>query len=368
MKIDSIRIVRVAMPLIYPFRTAFGDDEVIESVLVRLSSGDHYGWGESASWKAPAYCPECAATQFVISRDFLAPRLLNQEIPSGQALQDQLAGIKGNHFAKAAFDLAWWDLHAKQQSQPLWRILGGKGPVVTAGADFGVMDSIPQLIESISRANEQGYKRVKLKYRPGWELNMIKQVRAAFPDTVLHVDCNSGYSLSDLEMFEELDNYGLAMIEQPLAHNDLVDHAALQSHLKTPICLDESIVSADRARKAIQLGACRWINIKLGRVGGITNALKINSVCEENGIPCWVGGMLESAVGGSHNIAFATLANMQYPCDIFPTSRFYVQDLGTPPIEHSAPSEFEASEEPGIGVCPNEQLLEELAIEQTVVA
>ncbi len=368
MKIESIRIVRVAMPLTYPFRTAFGNNEVIESVLVQMSSGDHSGWGESACWRAPAYSPECSATQFVISRDFIAPRLLNQQIASGEELQKRFAGIKGNPFAKAAFDLAWWDLHAKKQNQPLWKILGGKSGVVTAGADFGVMESIPQLIEVICQAEEQGYKRVKLKYRPGWELDMIEQVRTRFPDTVIHVDCNSCYSLNDMEMLKELDNYQLAMIEQPLAYDDLVDHATLQSHLKTPICLDESIVSADKARKAIQIGACRWVNIKLGRVGGITPALAINRVCETKGIPCWVGGMLESAIGASHNIAFATLPNMKYPSDIFPTSRFYKQDLGTPSIEHSAPSQFEASGESGIGVMPNEQLLEEMAIEQAVLA
>jgi len=171
------------MPLIYPFRTAFGNDEIIESVLVQLSSGDNCGWGESACWRAPAYSPECAATQFVISRDFIAPRLLNQRISSGKELQSLIASIKGNYFAKAAFDLAWWDLFAKEQNQPLWKVLGGQSSVVSAGADFGVMESVPQLIESISQANEQGYERVKLKYRPGWDLSMIKQVRAEFPDT-----------------------------------------------------------------------------------------------------------------------------------------------------------------------------------------
>jgi len=250
----------------------------------------------------------------------------------------------------------------------LWKILGGRSNVATAGADFGVMDNIPQLLDSISEANGQGYKRIKLKYRPGWDLDMIRQVRTKFPDTVIHIDCNSCYSLKELEMFKELDNYNLAMIEQPLAHDDLIDHATLQSHLKTPICLDESIVSADKARKAIQAGACRWVNIKLGRVGGITNALEVNRICEREGVPCWVGGMLESAIGSSHNIAFSTLENMKYPCDIFPTSRFYKQDLGTPAIEHSGPSQFEAFGEPGIGVCPDEQLLEELVMEQIEIA
>jgi len=368
MKIDSIRIVRVEMPLVYPFRTAFGNDEVIESILVQLSSGNLYGWGESACWRAPAYCSECAATQFVISRDFIAPQLLNQSISNGGELQSLLASIKDNHFAKAAFDLAWWDLYAQEQKQPLWKILGGNSPVISAGADFGVMENISQLIESISQANEFGYKRVKLKFRPGWDLSMIEQIRTRFPDTVIHIDCNSCYSLNDLEMFKELDNYQLSMIEQPLAHDDLIDHATLQSLLKTPICLDESIVSIDKVRKAIQIGACRWVNVKLGRVGGITNALEINKICEENRIPCWVGGMLESAIGASHNIAFATLPNIKYPSDIFPTSRFYKQDLGTQSIEHSAPSQFEASGEFGIGICPNEQLLEEMAIEQILLA
>jgi len=169
-------------------------------------------------------------------------------------------------------------------------------------------------------------------------------------------------------MFKELDDYQLAMIEQPLAHDDLIDHATLQRELKTPICLDESIVNADKARKAIQLGACRWVNIKLGRVGGITQALEINRVCKEGGVPCWVGGMLESAIGASHSIAFATIQNMKYPCDIFPTSRFYKQDLGTTPIEHSAPSKFKASGQPGIGVFPNQGFLEQIAIEQTMLA
>jgi len=355
------------MKLKYPFRTAFGNDEAIESVLVQLISRDSYGWGESACWQAPAYCPECAATQFIISRDFIAPRLLNKDIPTGEELQNLLEGIKGNYFAKAAFDLSWWDLFAKQKKLPLWKILGGKSNVVDAGADFGVMDNLSQLTDVILEANKQGYKRIKLKYRPGWEIEMLKYVRSKFPDTVFHIDCNSCYSLKDLTMFKEIDTYGLAMIEQPLSHDDLIDHAELQRHLKTPICLDESIVTIDKVRKAIQIGACRWVNIKLGRVGGITNALKINKLCEEKGIPCWVGSMADSAIGASHNIAFSTLSNIKYPCDIFPTSRFYKQDLGIPELVHSAPSQFKASSASGIGTEVDEQLLKEISIEQTVI-
>jgi len=368
MKIESIRMARVAMPLVSPFRTAFGSNEIIESVLVQLSDGIQYGWGESASWGMPAYCPECAASQFLFSRDFFAPRLLHQNIESGKDLQYRLAGVKGNYFAKAAFDLAWWDLYAQEQGHPLWKILGGETPLVDAGADFGVMDSIPQLLESIRQANEQGYKRIKLKYMPGWDLAMIEQVRKEFPEIIIHIDCNSAYSLNDVAMFKKLDNYQLAIIEQPLAHDDLIDHAALQSLLQPPICLDESIVSVDKVHKAIQLDACRWVNIKLGRVGGITNALEINYICEENGIPCWVGGMLESAIGSTQNIAFATLPNMNYPSDIFPTSRFYQRDLSIHPIENSSPAQFRASEDSGIGVYPVEQRLEKVAIEQVFLS
>lgn len=364
MKIESIRIVRVAMPLIAPFRTAFGNDAVIESVLVEMTSGGISGWGEASPLADPAYSPECASSVFHVARNFVAPKLLHETIASGAELQQRLSGIKGNYFAKGAFDLAWWDLLARHRSQPLWRLLGGRSPVVEAGADFGVMDSIEALLEAIGTAKARGYRRVKLKYRPGWELNMLDAVRGAFPDTVLHVDCNSGYRLKDADMLKRLDDYRLAMIEQPLANDDLIDHAALQRLLKTPICLDESIVSLDKTRKAIDIGACGWVNVKIGRVGGLTHACDILRLCEARGIPCWVGGMLESGIGQSHNLAFATLPNIQYPCDIFPTDRFYRRDLADHPMLHSAPSCFEAHDRPGIGVRPDPEMLSRLAVEQ----
>jgi o-succinylbenzoate synthase len=367
-KINKIEIFRVSMPLIYPFRTAFGNDEAIESVLVCLSSGELNGWGESACWKYPAYSPEYAAGQFLISRDLITPLLLGQEIASGGDLQKRLVVIKGNQFAKAAFDLAWWDLYAKSLGKPLWRLLGGQNPLVEAGADFGIMETIDLLLETIQGAVTAGYQRVKLKYRPGWELEMVAAVRQNFPDLTIHVDCNSAYTLDDLPMFKKLDRYHLAMIEQPLMYDDLIDHAALQTHLETPICLDESITSPEKARKAIQIKACRWVNIKPGRVGGITNALTIHNLCQEAGIPCWIGGMLESAVGAAHCIALATLPNIHYPSDIFPTSRFYVEDLGQPAIEHSEPGKFCASDQSGIGVIPNPLQLEKMGLEQAILS
>jgi O-succinylbenzoate synthase len=367
MKIESIEIVRVAMPLISPFTTAYGSDDTIESVLVKLTSGETHGWGESCPLKAPTYSPECAAAQFVVSREFVAPLLLGQDISAGQELQQRLSPLKGNYFAKGGFDMAWWDLHAKRRGLPLWKALGGTGPTIETGADFGVMDSLDDLIEAIQKANERGHKRVKLKYKPGWGLNMVQAVRNEFPDTTFHIDCNSAYTLADLDMFKALDEYNLAMIEQPLSHDDLIDHATLQAAIRTPICLDESITSVQKTRKAIQVKACGWVNIKPGRVGGTTNALAINKLCQEAGIPCWIGGMLESAVGAAHCLALATLPNIKYPCDIFPSDRFYRRDLGTPPTLHSGPAQFTAHDKPGIGVEPDPDLLEEYLIERAVL-
>jgi len=359
MKIESIELYRVAMPLVYPFRTAFGNDDTIESVLVCMRSGRDYGWGESAPWRYPAYSPECAATVFLMVRDVLAPLVLGKDVESGEALQGLLSGIKGNPFAKAALDLAWWDLHAKRHGQPLWRALGGRDPVVDVGADFGVMESVALLLETIEGAVADGYKRVKLKYRPGWDLDMIAAVRERFPELTVHIDSNSAYTLDALAMFRQLDAYGLAMIEQPLAHDDLVDHATLQAAIETPVCLDESITSVDKARKAIEIAACQWVNIKPGRVGGLTNALAVHNFCAAAEIPCWVGGMLESAIGASHCLALATLSNIKYPSDIFPSVRFYERDLARPPMLHSGPSQFRASDAPGAGAEPEREMLEQ---------
>jgi len=367
MHIESIELYRVAMPLVYPFTTAYGSDDSIESVLVRMTSGGVVGWGESSPMRHPHYSPEWAAGIFLLLRDVLAPRLLGEEIASGAELQARLGATKGNPFAKAALDTAWWDLHARLRGEPLWQVLGGGGATVTVGADFGVMESLDALLVVIGQAVSAGYERVKLKFRPGWDIAMVEAVRAAFPETVFHIDCNSGYRLADLPLFKQLDRYGLAMIEQPLMHDDLLDHAALQREIDTPICLDESITSPDKARKAIALGACRWVNIKPGRVGGITPALAIHDLCAEAGIPCWVGGMLESAVGASHCLALATLPNIKYPSDVFPSSRFYKEDLAVPEIVLSGPSRITASSAPGIGTEPHPERLAACAVERAVI-
>lgn len=367
MRIDRIDLYHVAMPLISPWRTAYGEDSVIESVLVKMTSGDLVGWGETSPLAAPTYSPEWAAGAFDTAKSWLAPRLVGQRIASGEQLQQLLALTKGNYFAKAGLDLAWWDLHARKQGQPLYKLLGGQSPEVTVGADFGVMDSIDELVGKVGEALAAGFQRVKLKFRPGWDIPMVRAVRAKYPDAVLHVDCNSGYRLDDAALFRELDDYRLAMFEQPLAHDDLLDHAELQKQVRTPVCLDESITTLDKTRKALALGSCRYVNVKPGRVGGHTVAKGIHDLCQTKGVPCWVGGMLESAVGVAHCIALATLPNFTYPADIFPSSRFYRQDLAEPAVALTGPSKVRALDAPGIGTVPNAERLQRMTVEYAVV-
>jgi len=361
MRIEAIDIYHVAMPLITPWRTAYGDDAAIEAVLVRMQSEGAVGWGESAPFAAPCYSPEWAGGAFGAVRDWLAPALLGQDITSGQDLQTRLGHFKGNQFAKASLDTAWWVLKAEMENQPLHKLLGATRDSVAVGADFSVMDSIDDLIKAMGKAFDAGFPRVKLKYRPGWDLRMIEAVRREFPSQTIHIDCNSGYTISHLDMFCRLDDFGLAMIEQPLQHDDVLDHARLQSAIRTPVCLDESINSLFRAEQAVEVGSCKWINIKPGRVGGLTPAIAIHNLAREAGIPCWVGGMLESAVGARICVALAMLDNFLYPPDIFPSARFYEEDMSLPEIKLTPGPDgsphVTSFNERGIGAAPDPKRL-----------
>ena len=362
MRIDAIDVFHVAMPLIAPWRTAYGEDAVVESILVRLTSGGLTAWGESCPLAAPCYSEEWASGAFDCVRRWLAPVLVGQAIGSGEELQQRLAHFKGNPFAKAALDTAWWVLEAKLREQPLYRLLGGTIGTSEVGADFGVMDSLDELILAVGQAFEAGFPRVKLKFRPGWDVNMLRAVRQEFPTQRIHIDCNAAYRFDDLELFCRLDDFQLEMIEQPLAHFDLIDHARLQQTIRTAVCLDESVRSVELAEQALDLGSCRYVNIKPGRVGGLTPALEIHQRCRTAGVPCWVGGMLESGIGVRICAALATLGNFIYPADIFPSERFYQQDLADMPFRLNHPAggtpQAECDECPGIGVEPD---LERLA-------
>jgi o-succinylbenzoate synthase len=333
MRIDRVELFHVAMKLIYPWKTAYGEDAAIHSVLCRMTSGSVDAWGESAPFAAPCYSPEWADGIFSINRDWLAPAIVGQDIQSGDQLQQKLSLFKGNPFAKAVLDTAWWSLQSKLSGQPLHKLLGATRDCVPVGADFGVMDSVDDLLTALAPAVDAGFARIKLKFRPGWDVPMLAAVRREFPDPVIHIDCNSGYRLSDIELFRQVDEFGLSMIEQPLQHTDLLDHAELGRQIKTPICLDESLVTPRQAEQAIALGGISYFNIKPGRVGGLTNAMKIHDIGKAAGIPCWVGGMLESSCGGAICTALSMLDNFTYAADIFPSSKFYVEDLSDPPLE-----------------------------------
>ncbi len=335
MRIDRIELYHVAMPLISPWRTAYGEDADVHSVLCRMSSGSVDGWGESSPLAAPCYSPEWAGGVFAVARDWLAPAILGSDLASGEQLQQSLAIYKGNPFGKAVLDSAWWSLHSRVTGQPLHRLLGATRDEVPVGADFGVMDSIDELLQGVGRAVDDGFPRIKLKFRPGWDVPMLRAVREQHPTHAFHIDCNSGYVLDDLPMFREIDAFDLAMIEQPLAHDDLIDHARLRGEISTPICLDESISHPRQVERALSLKSCDFVNVKPGRVGGLTNAVRIHDLCRAAEVPCWVGGMLESAVGAAQCIALSMLDNFRYPADIFPSSRFYREDLGAPSIDLS---------------------------------
>lgn len=338
MHIDRIDLYHVAMPLIYPWRTAYGEDAAVHTVLCRMTSGSLAAWGECSSLAAPCYSSEWAGGVFAVAKEWFAPALVGQSLASGDDLHARLTHFKGNMFAKAALDNAWWALRVHETGRPLEKLLGEAAGCevrdeVPVGADFGVMDQIDELLAAIAPAVKEGFPRVKLKFRPGWDIPMLRAVREAFPQQTVHIDCNSGYRLSDLSLFRQVDEFNLAMIEQPLAHDDLLEHADLQKQIRTPVCLDESIIGIRQTEQAIRLGSCRYVNIKPGRVGGLTNAVKIHNACQAAGIPCWVGGMLESAVGSAHCVAFGMLPNLTYPADIFPSSRFYHEDLADEPLE-----------------------------------
>ena len=360
-RILAVDVYQVAMPLKYPWRTAYGEDHTIETVLLRLETSEGIGWGESSPLPQPHYVEQWSAAVFLCLQQCLVPAVLGRSFGSPEELQQAMAFVKGNTFAKAALDLAWWDAAARAQQKPLYQLLGGTREQVPVGADFGVMDHPEELLPLVEEAVAQGFPRVKLKFRPGWDLPVVQAVRERFPELVLHIDCNAGYTLRDAELFEQLDRFRLAMFEQPLGYDDLWEHAQLQRRVQTPVCLDESVRSLHLARQALALGSCRWINIKPGRVGGLTVAREVLQLAAEHSVPCWVGGMLESALGARHCVALGTLPGMDYPADIFPSDRFYEEDLGDPPLvlerDASGRPVVCPLEAPGTGTEPRPDLL-----------
>ena len=353
MKIDAAEIRYVELPLISPWRTAYGEDATVHSVLVKLSGESAEAWGEATPFYAPTYSPESARSVYETARAFFLPQVVGQTLDSARDVMDRLAIFKGNPFAKAAVETAWWALDSTLRGIPLWRALGASEPTVACGADFGVQDTIDELLSLIQGAVDDGYPRIKLKVKRGWDIDVLRAVRAAFPDPVIHVDCNAGYDLhSDFDTLMAFDRFDLAMIEQPLDHLDLIEHAELQRRIATPVCLDESVKRPRDFELALKLGACRAINVKPGRVGGLYNALQIHDSARNAGMEAWVGGMLESGIGAGICAALGTLPGFTYPADVFPSRKFYAEDITDRWIEQDEKRNVVLDDRPGVGFDP----------------
>lgn len=333
MRIERIDLSLVRLPLARTFRTSSSTKDHIDHILVRVADGDGgEGWGECASPSDPYYCPETSGTCWHLLEDFLAPAVLGREWDT----IDQLLGfyklVKGNNFAKAGLEMACWDLLARRAGKPLAAMLGGTQTEIVSGVSLGIERDLGSLHEQIDRYLDEGYRRIKLKIAPGWDVAVVRAVRERHPDIPLQVDANSAYTLADVATLKALDDFDLLLIEQPLAHDDIIDHARLQRELRTPVCLDESIHSAEDARKALDLAACRVINIKVSRVGGLREAKKVHDVCRDRGVPVWCGGMHEFGVGRAANLAINSLPGFTLPGDISGSDKYYREDLVEPPI------------------------------------
>ena len=333
MKITRIELRIVRLPLVRPFRTSSSTKSHIQHILVQVETTEgHTGWGECASPADPYYCPETTGTCWHLLEDFLAPAVLGQNWSDISELTALYSRVKGNHFARAGLEMACWDALARSQNKPLAELLGGTRPVIDSGVSLGIEPDLEATFDQIDQFLAEGYRRIKLKIAPGHDVKIVSAVRNRYPETPLQVDANSAYTLADIDTLKALDAFNLLLIEQPLAHDDIIDHARLQSELQTPICLDESIHSAEDARKAIELGACRTINIKVSRVGGLLEAKKIHDLCRLCDVPVWCGGMHEFGIGRAANIAIASLPGFTLPGDVSGSDKYYAQDLVTPPI------------------------------------
>lgn len=371
MKIDGINLYLVALPLKRPGETDFGTIEKLETVLVRVRSGDLVGWGEASPGTAPL-AGQWARGSFAVLHDWLAPALIGRSIDKGDAIAELLAPFNGNQYAKAALDTAWWDLKARADGKPLHELLQAKREAVQLGVSFDQTETIEELIDALRAAFEAGFARAELKMRPGWDINMINIVRQEFGTETLHVDVEGAMTLSNMETLCRLDDFMLAMVEQPLMPDDLVGHAMAQEALRTPICLEESIVSTDHVEMALDLKSCQYINLGIGRVGGLTPAVAIHDACHQQCTSCRVGTPLQSAIGMRHMLALASKENCEYPADWIDPREVFQFDLAeAPELARQGDEAFLAARmwpEPGIGVDPDINRLESCCIDKIEIS
>jgi O-succinylbenzoate synthase len=367
MKIEAITLREIRMPLVHFFETSFGRTTGRRILLVTAHCDGINGWAESVAGENPFYSAEWAETAWPAFRDYLAPAVLGKKLNQAREAPALFSHVRGNRMAKAAVENALWDAEAKEKQQPLWRLLGGTRREIPCGVSIGIQDSVEQLLEKIERELAAGYRRIKVKVKPGWDVNVLERIRSRWPDILLSCDANSAYRLSEVEHLRKFDQFNLLMIEQPLWNDDIYFHARLQKQIKTKICLDESIRNARDAEAAIEMGACGIINIKVGRVGGFTEAKSVHDVCQSHNIPVWCGGMLESGIGRVHNIALSTLENFRLPGDVSASKRYWKEDVVEPEVEISPRGTIAISDEPGTGYRVREDLIEKLTVRKETI-
>jgi len=352
------------MRLKAPFETSFGITHDRRVLLVEALADGVSGWGEVTTGETPAYNPETTDTAWHVISDFIAPKLIGRSISTASQVAGLLAGIRGHNMAKAGVENALWDIEAQQKSLPLTKLIGGSWDEIRCGVSLGIRENPPALVKRVAEEVGHGYQRIKLKIKPGKDLEYVAAVRKEFPKTQVSVDANSAYSLEDTSHLRKLDEFHLLMIEQPLRWDDIHSHAKLQKQIQTAICLDECINSANDTQAAIEWGACKIINIKLGRVGGHSSARKVHDLCWQHGIPVWCGGMLESGVGRAHNIAMSTLPNFTLPGDVSASQRYWDEDIIEPEVEVTQQGTIRVPTTPGLGYAVKRKLIEGLTVRQ----
>jgi o-succinylbenzoate synthase len=367
MRLRKITLREIHMRLLAPFETSFGKSDLRRILLVQVDADGATGWGESTAGENPFYSYETVETAWHILRDHLWPIVKGREFACAADVWDMLAPVRGHNMAKAALETAIWDAEAKEKGLPLAKLVGGARQEIPCGVSIGIQPTIAGLLDKVEKELAAGYQRIKIKIKPGLDLEPVRALRERFPQIRLMVDANSAYRLEDAPLLKRLDAFYLIMIEQPLGWDDIFSHAALQRQLDTPICLDECIHDADHARAAIEMGACRIINIKLGRVGGHTAARGIHDLCQSKSVPVWCGGMLESGIGRAHNIAMSSLANFSLPGDVSASSRYWDEDIIEPEVEVSRQGTIGVPASPGIGYSPRLDRIESLTQRREVL-
>jgi len=367
--LERMELREIVLPLKSPFETSFGRTTQRRILIVRVfDKSGASGYGECVAAEGPFYNHETVDTAWLITAKYVGPLLKQAGVETAREVNTALAPIRGNQMAKAGVEAAIWDLEAKLAGRPLWKHLGGVRDEINCGVSIGLQETTERLIEKVAHELESGYQRIKIKIKPGKDVQLVEAIRSRFPSITLSVDANSAYSLNgDLSLVHQLDQHNLLMIEQPLAPGDLVDHAKLQREIKTPICLDESICSLSDARHADELGSCRIINIKLGRVGGHTEVQLIQAYAIEHGIPVWCGGMLEAGIGRAHNIALSTLPGFTLPGDVSASARYWEEDIIEPAVTVSRQGTIKAPAGHGIGYEVNEARVEALTVRRETV-